>query len=365
MGDQVSATEPVSEPREIPPTRAIPLRYKLLFWILLGALSVFFAEIVSGSSSYAFFTAWGLLAVLPLYGLHTLFLAWLVFRPRRRVTLPALFLAGAMFGLYEAYITKVLWDPTWGSHGLSLGGLYLTQTAVLVLYWHPLMAFIAPIVVGETLFTSSRESLSALPKWLTGTQGEASGRMWRVAVFGVFCGISKALNAQSPLEGLFSAASAVAVLFGLSFLWKRTGWSVARFRDLLPTGRQAVVIGALLVFLYLVMGAGIRPEALPRTLGPHLSVWVLYLLLFGLFLRVTRQRRGSDESAPELPPQVQLRPVMLFLGSLGLALVLATSAKPITTIAVLLTWAVGVVLGTFLVVQALWLALPRRSASST
>lgn len=339
----------------------IPLRIRLLFWLLLGALSVFFAEIVSGSSSYAFFTAWGLLAVLPLYGLHALFLAWLVFRPQRRVTLSALFLAGAMFGLYEAYITKVLWDPTWGSHGLNLGGLYVTQTAVLVLYWHPLMAFIVPVVVGETLFTSSRESLRALPRWLQGGRGEAVRRAWLPAAFGAFCGISKALNARSPLEGLFSAASGVGVLLVLAVLWRRTGCSLARFRDLLPSRREAMVLGVLLGLLYVVMGVGIRPEALPRALVPHLSVWLMYLLLIGLFLREPRHSRsGSLEVDAEPPSQVRLRPVMVFLVSFGLTLVLATSVKSITTVAVLLTWAAGCAAGAFLLAQAVWIAFPLR-----
>ncbi len=363
MRDQGWATEPLSGGPEGPSATAIPLRTRLLFWLLLGALSVFFAEIVSGSSSYAFFTAWGLLAVLPLYGLHTLFLAWLVFRPYRPVTLPALFLAGALFGLYEAYITKVLWDPTWGSHGLNLGGLFVTQTAVLVLYWHPLMAFIVPVLVGETLFTSTRESLRVLPRWLQGGRGQAVGQAWLPAAFGAFCGISKALNAQSPLEGLFSAFSGVAVLFVLAVLWRRTGCSVARFRDLLPSGHEAIVVGALLALLYLVMGVGIRPEALPRELVPHLSVWLLYLLLTGLFLRVTRHsRRGSVELDAEPPLQLGVRPVVIYLGSFGLTLALAASVRPITTVAVLLTWAVGCAAGSFLVAQAVWLALPRRGA---
>ncbi len=344
------------------PGEGIPLRIKFLYWVLLGALSVFFAEVVSGSSSYAFFTAWGLMAVLPLYGLHILFLAWLVFRPGRSVTLPALFLAGAMFGLYEAYITKVLWDPTWGSHGMSLGGLYVMQTAVLVLYWHPLMAFIVPVVVGETLFTSSRESLQSLPRWLRGSHRDSGGSAWLAGALGVFCGISKALNAQSPLEGLASAASALGVLLLLAILWRRTGWSGARFRDLLPSRGEAVGVGVLLGLLYLVMGAGIRPEALPRALVPHLSVWILYSILIALLIRVTRRSIGESrevESGSSTSPRPW--PIVIFLVAFGLSLVIAASVKLVTTIAVLLTWAVGCALGASLLGRALVLALRRPS----
>ncbi|HUU09714.1 MAG TPA: hypothetical protein VM431_04155 [Phycisphaerae bacterium] len=36
---------------------------KLLFWAILGGLSVFFAEITIGSSPFAFFDGWGILVL--------------------------------------------------------------------------------------------------------------------------------------------------------------------------------------------------------------------------------------------------------------------------------------------------------------
>jgi hypothetical protein len=91
---------------------AVPLRVRLVFWALMGALSVVFAEVVACSTPFPFIHPWGVLVVVPLYSLHTLVLAPLVFR-RRMVRLTSLWLAGAIFGLYEAYVTKVLWHPGW------------------------------------------------------------------------------------------------------------------------------------------------------------------------------------------------------------------------------------------------------------
>jgi hypothetical protein len=72
---------------------------KLLFWAILGGLSVFFAEVTIGSSPFAFFDAWGLIVVCPLYLLHLLFLGRIaVWKGRPRFS--ALFFAGALFGLY-------------------------------------------------------------------------------------------------------------------------------------------------------------------------------------------------------------------------------------------------------------------------
>ena len=54
------------------------VRTKLMFWALLGCLSVIFAEVVSGSSLFPFLSLWGIIGVFPLYALHTRVLAWVV-----------------------------------------------------------------------------------------------------------------------------------------------------------------------------------------------------------------------------------------------------------------------------------------------
>ena len=80
-------------------------RMRVFFWFILGSLSLLFAEVVSGSQIYAFFTLANWLMVFPLYTLHTLALWTLVFRYGRG-RFRALFPAGAIFGLYEAYIAR-------------------------------------------------------------------------------------------------------------------------------------------------------------------------------------------------------------------------------------------------------------------
>ena len=85
---------------------------KIFFWLILSALSTFFAEVISGSFIFPFTTVWGWIGVIPLYGLHLLVIGYWVFRGRPKLWL--LFIGGVIFGLYEAYITKVLWIPTWG-----------------------------------------------------------------------------------------------------------------------------------------------------------------------------------------------------------------------------------------------------------
>src|SRR5512138_349608 len=141
------------EPQSSPP--APSRRVRMLFWLILGALSTFFAEVVCGSAPFALVDGGGLLLVLPLYGLHTLVLGTLVLGRPGRVSFGALFLAGVLFGLYEGYITKVLWNPPWDAEAFRLGGVAVLSTLMLALFWHPFMAFIVPLFAGECLLTGS------------------------------------------------------------------------------------------------------------------------------------------------------------------------------------------------------------------
>ena len=92
---------------------SISKKHQWLFWIILAALSTFFAEVFSGSDMFPFFHPWGLLVVVPLYGLHIILLSSLVYRAGKP-RFASLVFAGMLFGLYEAYLTKVLWAPPWG-----------------------------------------------------------------------------------------------------------------------------------------------------------------------------------------------------------------------------------------------------------
>ncbi len=279
----------------------VRLRTKLFAWLILGTLSVFFAEIASGSSAFAFFDAWGLFVVLPLYTLHILFLAFAAVRPGRRVRLTVLFCAGAVFGLYEAYITKVIWDPTWGDRGLAVGGVFLSQTAMLVLYWHPFMAFLVPLLAGELLLASSTEVRDALPGPVR--RGLQIPWIFVAAVPAAACvGVSKAVNSPTPGHALLSVLAGAAVPALLVLLWHRAPGGKRRaglaLRDLLPDRRQGLVIGILLAAYYLVTTFVIRPGSLPRSIVPHLSVAALYAVFGGLAVAVTLRTPRGVRPAP-------------------------------------------------------------------
>jgi uncharacterized membrane protein YhaH (DUF805 family) len=72
---------------------------RYLFWFVVGCISVFFAEVISGSTPYPFFTLEGWLIVFPVYFLHVAVLFTYILR-HGRPTIYTLYPAGVIFGLY-------------------------------------------------------------------------------------------------------------------------------------------------------------------------------------------------------------------------------------------------------------------------
>lgn len=276
---------------------------KLLFWAVLGALSVFFAEVTVGSSPFPFFDAWGLLVVCPLYLLHLLVLARVAFT-RGPPRFPALFFAGVLFGLYEAYMTKQLWNPDWNPDAVRVEGVAVLETIILALWWHPLMAFLVPLLVAETVLCRSRHVARALPERL---QRMLFGRR-RAAVLAALAVLLGLLlssdHTRRPSAGhvFVSSLGAIAVLSLLVWLWRRATRGVRMdLPELLPTRREMVMLCACLALQYVGLGMAIRPEALPG-LGPQASVWLLYVLaIAGLWLGLRRPQQAPLLGLPEPP----------------------------------------------------------------
>ena len=197
---------------------AAPPGARLAFCLTLGWFSFAFAEISCGSTPSLFYPwfefTWSLAVTWPLYMSHCVLILTALVRARRAcgwTTVPpvCMWLGGQLFGLYESWITKVLFRPTfsgvptcgvtvdgggsgsdgatpetpldfhnasvlaaycgglanrtdWGplpgfpvrddpACGLYLGGIAAPQFATLVFYYHPTWSFIVPCLVCERL----------------------------------------------------------------------------------------------------------------------------------------------------------------------------------------------------------------------
>lgn len=328
---------------------------KIFFWILIGSLSTFFAEVVSGSDMFPFFHPWGLIVVLPLYTLHLLVLVTIIgFKGFLR--LPTLFWAGTLFGLYEAYITKVLWEPPWGPT-LNIAGVAPIEIVILVLWWHPLMAFIVPVIFAECTLTSSRETLSHLPRriyhWLT--------RKHTYVLFAIAGGLFQSINSASPYHSLASGVMTIGVLFGLIYIWReKLQGARFRFRDLLPSEKEFRVLAVLIAFIYVILTPLLRPESLP-TIVPQVIIWSLYVI-FILFL--VRSFRGEEPlekiQLHDTTIHLQYRWWILLAGIFILSSLIGSLLNPFNQVFALLGWLMGGAIGVSLFVYSV-----RNTKSST
>ena len=342
-----SENEEISEYSVHQPTRAT----KLFSWLILGSLSVFFAEVVSGSDMFPYFNPWGIVAIMPLYTLHILVLAYVVFnigKPR----FYTLFIAGTIFGMYEAYITKVLWSPSWGDPLILVGGVAAVESVVLVLFWHPFWAFIFPLFAGENLLFSSNEIVNGLP-----------GRLKRLLVrkkaylllplFAFVAGVLQSGNSPSPGHSMLSGVSTLGFIILLVVVWRvKTKGKEYTLRQLLPSKKEFHRLLFLLIVLYVTMGAVIRPEVLPGLL-PQLSIWLIYAALFVLlYLHLKRSGKAAIPQTINLPRPVKLKKLVMFSLIFTFASAIFTAAG-VGLVIMVLMWFGGGTLGVFLLVQSI------------
>ena len=271
------------------PESATPRPVRWFSWLILGALGVFFARIVNGSSPLAFFDFFELLVTLPLFALHLLVMAPLVIQRGSRVNLELLFLAGALFGLHEAYITKGLWAPPGNPEVWQVGGVAALETLGLVFFWYPLMAFSVPLYTLDGL-TGGQQTLPLLlpVKWLVRLQPR-----WMLLAAGVLCGLLLGARAGNIGLALLSSLSSALVIFLLALAWQRLAkQETNNLFDLLPERKEWRVLALLLIADYIVLGFVLRREALPELSG-HIIIWALSLLLIGLFWLAKRRAEGG------------------------------------------------------------------------
>lgn len=327
-----------------------PLKTKLLFWLIMGALSTTIAETVCLSSPFPFFTIWGVIAVIPLYTLHILALSYLVFR-KGTVNLHVLFTAGAIFGMYEAYITKVIWGPTWGPDNIHFAGIAPLQTFLLIFFWHPIMAFIIPIFIAENCFTGSSETLMILPPALRNRLSDKRGASMITLIFALYCGIYQSMPAANYYIPFMVQGANCIVFSILGYFWKyRVKGAQYTFRELLPSRTQASTILVLLGLFYTIHGIYDRAEVYPRTIDGYITVWAFYVVL-GLLLHYRLKTASAlqpfaDERIKASPLRQYAMPLCwLFQAVMTVTAFVFIAIKPVSIAILFISWIIGTYYG--------------------
>ncbi|MBP7050992.1 MAG: hypothetical protein KBE65_08260 [Phycisphaerae bacterium] len=325
-----------------------------LLWprLLLGLIVLISAEVFSGASLQSgLWDPWTLIVTYWLYFAHFFFFTTLAIGTGR-TSFWSLYLWGILFGLYESWITKVIWFGYGGDGEFALGsiGLYGYSEMSMVFLFHPMMSLILPLGVACVLCPPLRGWFPDLA-WITGpSRGARLLRVYLVASFGPIVAMNSGGIANLALNLLFAGALAI-VLLRLS----RPYLSTSDGRSFVTLGPAAFC--ATCVYLLLLYGTAyfhLRPEGLPSG-WIQLATLVFYgLAILGLCLH------GRQTPSPDTPVSVEPREWKSILTTvtlvLGLGIVLApfrgTHVLSIPIQGNLMIWTpLGVVLAAFAMVR--------------
>ncbi|MCK5773548.1 MAG: hypothetical protein KAH57_07140 [Thermoplasmata archaeon] len=315
---------------------------KLLFWLIVGAVSVFFAEVISSSFPLALVHPWGYLVLIPLYGLHTLVLGRLVFRGRP--TFSTLFIAGALFGLYEAYITKVLFYPPWGRSAWHYLGVDLFWTLILVTWWHMFFAFIIPLFVSERILGSD-EMMAYFPERVRRFFGSPTRAKVALYLFIIWSAAFMGGNMGSFYMPSVAAMLNLAVLAILVVIWKRRGRRYT-LEEMLPEGRQFWILFALLLLVYLVLGLIFDTSKIPGLSGQLviLGLYALFLVMLAIGVRGSKKARKGRWKGWKA--DIKIRDITV-LSVLFISISVLSSITPIGVIVMVSSFVMGILVGIF------------------
>ncbi len=327
------------------------IKEKLFFWAVLSLLSVFFAEVLSGSQPFALVIPWNPLVLMPLYGIHTLLLARLVFKGKPTFT--SLFAAGCIFGLYEAYITKVLFDPHWGASPFQYLGVDFLWILILVLWWHAFFAFIIPLLAGEILLTRSSEIQSSLPGPIRKALRSKKRFIILVSLFVVWAALFMGSNMPAFWVAPISLGVNLIVLSFFIVLFRKKVGTRYSMRELLPDGKEFWVLFSILFAMFLVFGGIWTPERMPGPVG-HMIILSLYGLFFLLLhLNINASKRSKINLKMNTQWKIGIKiPLILFFSFSIISLIMGITG--IGVVFIVLSFIGGVLLGLILLVRSIW-----------
>jgi len=247
--------------------------------LLIGFLSILFAEVFAGSSHLWFFSTWGLFIVWPLYMLQVVLLLTIALKVER-ISLRQLYLFGILLGLYESWVTKVIWAGYTAATGPGIGtflGMAIPEFPVLVFFWHPIMSFMLPILSFEILtgkVPQSHEKILTRKPWKTVL----------IILFFVCIGTFIARN-----NGFNFLVENVAILGTLLLIFLAYLFSRKTDLDSFKLPAWGIVIAAVyLAVLYIGSFIFISPERIPHTILPYITVLAFYAIAI-LFISMSKR----------------------------------------------------------------------------
>ena len=254
--------------------------------MLIGFLSMVFAEAFSGSSILWFITGWAWFVTLPLYWSHTLLFLNLAMRTKR-TSVGQLYLWGILFGLYESWVTKVLWAGYFTDPPLlgTVFGFAIAEDIVLLMFWHPVMAFVLPILVFQILAKAGSTSNEGMETAFS-THTSFLQRSRRNSVFYLYAFIIGSLfmtvsSGHNFIVAEITALGSLILILIPYYLIKRRGGRSFSIQSLRLGRKGLALTGTFVVLLYAITFPILLPERIPgiETIIATLFIYAFVILL--------------------------------------------------------------------------------------
>jgi hypothetical protein len=303
----------------------LPKEKRWTLIILIGCLSMFMAEVFAGSSQLWFIDPWSLIVTYWLYLGHLLLFLNLAIRTKR-TSIPQLYLWGVLFGLYESWITKVLWFGYPGAEGPAMGlvgGIAILEFFTLVFFWHPILAFVIPILIFESFAKSQDSTLKLESRIFISHLPYLNKKKKKTLLFALFLVLAgSAFLSLNTGYNLYVAVIAILGSIGLIFLFYKistkkcaNNFSIYSLK-LGKKGFTIIIIYILL--LYIITFFILLPERIPTSIIPFLIIICFYVFI-GFMLRISKP---IDEVNIEIIDDIETYDSNFFFKLFGLFLVL-------------------------------------------
>jgi len=328
----------------------IPHEKRWTLIILIGCLSMFMAEVFAGSSQMWFIDIWSLLVTFWLYLGHLLLFLNLAMRSKR-TSIPQLYLWGILFALYESWVTKVLWAGYPGSEGPAIalvGGIAILEFSTLVFFWHPILAFIMPILVYES-FSLSNESpltlekrifISHLPYLKKGKKKFLFLYIFLILTGATILSFNTGYNVGISAIAIIGSIGLIYLFYKLSNRYNPNSFSIYSLR----LGKKGLsIVFIYIALLYLITFVFLLPERIPTSIVPFLIIIGFYVFI-GVILRISK---STDETRLEEFNVTEMYNSKFFFKLYGFFLILTIVFCLIPPIAVI--FAIIIFIGIFII----------------
>jgi len=262
-------------------------RAGFLLWVALLAFGL--PEVIAGTGAGWLTRPDVYILGIPLYALHFLLLCHFAVKTKR-TSWPALYVLGIIFGLYETWITKVVWAGYLEVDGFAFGGFGpwfgVHETLGLILFYHAVVSFLLPLAAASRLFPAFGAAFP-VPDWVFGASFWA---LLRRALLALLLGLISGHNMPDPSVYLVSWVPMILLLVAGYFLLRNRA-------NARPTLGKIGLWVAFIWLLVIYVGSYtlLRTEAIPPVFALAITA-LFYVLLALVFWAVPA--RGPRPTTP-------------------------------------------------------------------